>query len=103
MKLVWTEQAYQRLAAIEAYVAQDDPTAARRLIERLVQRADRLRRFPEMGRPLPEVPGSGLRELIEGRYRLVYRSTPTAVQILTVFEGHMLLPKDDLPPDSDER
>jgi plasmid stabilization system protein ParE len=45
---------------------------------------------PEQGRRLPELPESGLRELIVGNYRIAYRRTSNAVEVLTVFEGHRL-------------
>ncbi len=53
--------------------------------------------YPEQGRRLPEIPESGLRELIVDNYRIVYRRTPKAVEVLTVFEGHRLLRPDELP------
>jgi hypothetical protein len=37
----------------------------------------------------PELPGTGIREIIEGRYRIVYRIQAQVVQVLTVFEGHV--------------
>jgi plasmid stabilization system protein ParE len=42
------------------------------------------------------LPDSGLRELVIGNYRIVYRRTPSAVVVLTVFEGHRLLRPDEL-------
>ncbi len=96
MRVRWTEQAFTRLADIEDFVAADSPTAARRLSARLVRRASTLARNPRIGRLVPELPGSELRELIEGHYRIVYRVRSRAVEILTVFEGHRLLPLTDI-------
>lgn len=50
-----------------------------------------------MGRAVPELPESELRELVEGNYRIVYRVRGKRVQVLTVFEGHCRFPADDLP------
>ena len=99
MKVVWTEQAWGRLIEIEEFIERDDPGAAAKLIEKLVQRADALARHPERGRRLPEIPGSGLRELVVGNYRIVYRPGPKRVEILTVFEGHRLLREDEVEVD----
>jgi len=88
----WTDEAFARLAEIEDFVARDNPTAAVRLIARLVARGEALAAFPRRGRNMPEHPGSDLREVIEGNYRLVYRIRPTVVEVLTVFEGHRLPP-----------
>lgn len=94
MRVLWTEQALASLAEIEAYVAEDDAVAAVRLIDRLIERADILSEHPMAGRRVPELPKSSLRELVEGNYRIVYRIQQEAVEMLTVFEGHRLLPVD---------
>jgi hypothetical protein len=47
-----------------------------------------------------------VREVIEGDRRIVYRATKTAVDVLTVFEDHSLLPEGvagGLPKDEDPR
>ncbi len=97
MKVTWTEQAWERLLEIERFVARDDPRAAARLVDKLIDRGDALAEHPERGRRLPELPESGLRELIVDNYRVVYRRTPKVVEVLTVFEGHRLLRPDELP------
>jgi len=71
--------------------------AAARLVDKLIDRGDALAEYPEQGRRLPEIPESGLRELIVDNYRIVYRRTPKAVEVLTVFECHRLLRPDELP------
>lgn len=97
MKVVSTEQAFARLAEIEAFVAADAPEAAEQLVARLADRGEGLARFPRSGRRVPELPVTDLREVIEGNYRLVYRVRGQIVEILTVFEGHRLFPDADLP------
>ena len=99
MKVVWTEQASERLAEIEAFIARDNPGAAARLIDNLVDRGDALAKHPNRGRKLPEIPSSGLRELVVNRYRIVYRRLSNTIEVLTVFEGHRLLRREELPKD----
>jgi plasmid stabilization system protein ParE len=48
--VLWSPRALDDLDAIEAYIAQDNVTAARRLVARIVQRAKRIELFPESGR-----------------------------------------------------
>jgi len=93
MKVVWTEQALQGLTDIEDYIARDDPATAIVFVERLIRRTDILCEQPLAGRVVPEVPGRELRELIEGNYRIVYRTNDCAVEILTVFESYKLMGK----------
>jgi toxin ParE1/3/4 len=97
VRVLWTEQAFARLAEIETYIAVDDPTAARRFVARLIERASRLAKAPHMGRWVPEFPESKLRELIEENYRIVHRVRDKTIQVLTVFEGHRRFPARDLP------
>jgi toxin ParE1/3/4 len=96
LKVIWTEQALMRLVEIQDFIARVNPTAAERLIHRIVERGDGLSKFPEMGRTVPELPGTGSREVIEGRYRIVYRIESKVIQVLTVFEGHRQFPIGDV-------
>ncbi len=96
MKVVWTATAVARLEAIEDFIAQDDPAAAERFIDELLDAGEGLGDTPQRGRVVPELPGSALREVVHRGYRLVYRVTAKRVEILTVFEGHRLLREDEL-------
>jgi plasmid stabilization system protein ParE len=96
MKVLRTEQAWGRLREIERFIARDDASAATRLVGKLIDRGDSLREHPRRGRRLPELLESGLRELVIDNDRIVYRQTPRAVEVLTVFEGHRLLRSDEL-------
>jgi addiction module RelE/StbE family toxin len=96
MRVVWTEQAFLRLAEIEEFIARANPSAAVELVARLIEKAEALTKFPQMGREVPEIPGSDLRELIDGNYRIVYRIGKKNIEIITVFEAHRLLPDDYL-------
>jgi toxin ParE1/3/4 len=97
VKVVWSETAARRLAEIGRFVALDHPRAAATLLGRLLDRGASLSSLPARGRPLPELPESGLRELIEGNYRIVYRVGRGVVEVVTVFEAHRWLPEEDLP------
>ncbi len=96
MKVIWTEQALVRLAEIQDFIARANPDAGERLVHRIVERGEGLSKFPEMGSTVPELPGTGIREIIERRYRIVYRVQPKGIQILTVFEGHRQPPTEDV-------
>lgn len=96
MKVVWTATAVARLEAIEDFIARDDPTAAERFIDDLLDAGDALGDTPQRGRTVPELPGSGLREIVFRGYRLVYRVTAKRLEILTVFQGHRLLREDEV-------
>lgn len=102
MRVVWTDQALARLIEIERHIANDDPVAAVRYVDLLVTRGEELSELPHRGHRVPELPQSGLREIIEGNYRIVYRIGADVVEILTVFEGHYTL-AIDVVPDRDDK
>ena len=91
MKVFWTATAVRRLEEIEDYIAADDPVAAVRFVDSLIAAGDELSNTPLRGRALPELPASGLREVVHRRDRIVYRVASKRIEILTVFEGHRRL------------
>lgn len=96
MKVRWTDAAARRIEEIRDFVVADDPEAASRLAAELVALAESLRTMPLRGRRVPELADRELRELILRIYRLVYRVRGRAVEVLTVFEAHRLLPSGDV-------
>lgn len=91
--VVWTRPALDSLLDIARHIRMDKPSAARRFAETVKAKVTRLQDFPDSGRLVPEFPNSGLRELIVGDYRVIYRvlTAPARVQILTVRHGSWLL------------
>lgn len=98
VQIRWSETAANDLAAIHAYIARDSVHYATKVCADLVAAVDRLELFPEQGRVVPELPNAGLRELIVGSYRVVYRRRgEEAVEVVTVFHGARLLRLEGRP------
>ncbi|MFH0975553.1 MAG: type II toxin-antitoxin system RelE/ParE family toxin [Spirochaetota bacterium] len=95
MKIIWTKEALERLIEIEDYISKDSPERAARFVDKIVDHAELLSNNPQLGRMVPETANSIIRELIFKKYRIVYRLKKDTIEILTVFEGHMLLRKDE--------
>ncbi|HZI05994.1 MAG TPA: type II toxin-antitoxin system RelE/ParE family toxin [Archangium sp.] len=100
-RVLWTQRSVEDLRAIGRYIAEDDPRAARQWIERLRQRATEAAATPKAGRRVPEVEREDIREVLLRSYRIVYRVVRDGIAVLTVFEGHRLLPGDLLPGDDE--
>jgi len=96
MKIIWTEEALERLAEIEQFIARDSPGRAKRFLNYLIEQAELLQHNPEMGRIVPEISNPKIREIIARKYRIVYRINENEIEILTVFEGHRLLRINEL-------
>ncbi|MPZ14826.1 MAG: type II toxin-antitoxin system mRNA interferase toxin, RelE/StbE family [Chloroflexi bacterium] len=83
----WSPQAFQDLHGIRTYIAQNSPVYADLTVQRIVAAVERLRRFPDSGRMVPERQSPELREIIVRNYRVVYRRRPDSVEIVAVFRG----------------
>jgi addiction module RelE/StbE family toxin len=92
--LVWTERARRDLKAIDDYIADDDPVAAARWIDKLLAAGERAARLPLAGHIVRELQRDDVRQVLVRTYRFVYRVRDNQVDVLTVFEGHHLLPED---------
>ncbi len=88
---------------IADFIAVDNPTAAEHWVESLIELANRAAALPFSGRRVPEVGRDDVREFLLRSYRLVYRVLDQAVDVLTVFEGHRLLPVEIIDGIPDER
>lgn len=84
MRVRWLRKALVDLDEEAAFIASEDPAAARMVVQRIVLAVDDLGEHPGIGRP-GRVPGT--RELVVPRPRYVvpYRVRGGAVEILRVF------------------
>lgn len=73
-----------RATEIATYIAAQRPGNARRWVEDLFALAARLRSHPRAGRKVPEAGRDELRQVLHGKYRLIYRIEPTRLVVLTV-------------------
>ena len=102
MKIQWTQRARQDLVEIGRYIAQRNPTAARRWATRIRERVKKIVATPFAGRMVPESMREDIRELIEKNYRIVYQVEEESLKVLTVFEAHRLFSLENLPQEEDE-
>lgn len=83
MKIRRLPQAIRDVDDIWLYIAQHDPDAATRLVERLVSSVARLADYPESGPARPEI-GAGARSITVGNYIVLYRLGRESVDIVRV-------------------
>jgi len=89
MKVHWTDTAQAHLSAIHAYIAQDSPHFAKRIVDRLTRRSQQIAKFPFSGRRVPECDVDPVREVIEGPYRVIYYIKPDQIDVIAVIHGAM--------------
>ncbi len=90
IEIVWSPQAIADVESIRDYISRDSPHFGALVARHIVDAVERLRSFPESGRIVPEFGEPTLREVLWRNYRIVYRSSPRAVEIVTVFHGARL-------------
>jgi len=96
MKLYWTKEASIRLQEIEEFILRDNPQIAIEFTDKLISISETIPDNPEKGRIVPELAIKQIREILYKGYRIVYYRREASIEILTVFEGHQLLKKEEI-------
>ena len=96
MKVVWTNESLNRLIEIEDFIAEENPNKAIEFINFLIEKTGIITENPKIGRIVPESSNPVLRELIVKKYRIVYRIAKAKIEILTIFESHRLIRRDEI-------
>ena len=93
-QVIWTAPAVEDLRQIHQFISKDSKQYAAIVVRSLRSSAERLKKFPESGRLVPELPGSPYREVIVPPYRVVYRlaKEEDRMWVLAVIHGSRLLP-----------
>jgi plasmid stabilization system protein ParE len=78
----WTEAAWSDLEEVADYIARDSRYYAAAFVEEVRDAARSLSSMAWRGRVVPEFGNPGIRELLVGRYRLVYRLRDETVHII---------------------
>jgi len=95
MRIIWSPLAIDRISEIADYIAKDNIDASVKWIEDIFNEIERLRKFPESGRVVPEIDKNNIREIIYRNYRIVYQIGDKEISILTVRHFKQILPLDD--------
>ena len=84
----WTTEAGIWLKDIFDYIAQDDPSAAARVVAGIYEKAQVLEEYPEIGYRYRSEPEGEIRILLYGHYRIAYLlAADRPMDILGVFHG----------------
>jgi plasmid stabilization system protein ParE len=72
---------------------EDSLLYARRVVDRITARTKQIADFPRAGRQVPEYEDENVREVIEGRYRIIYRILSDRVDVVAVIHAARELPR----------
>lgn len=73
VQIEWTDEAEDDLDNILNYISKSSPQYAKTFFENVYDAVENLRRFPKMGRKVPESDILINREIILQNYRIIYR------------------------------
>jgi toxin ParE1/3/4 len=96
VRVIWSPLARDQVVQAVAAIAAERPPAALRWFEEVVQKTAALESFPDMGRMVPEVRRTSIREVLVAPYRLIYRRGRTELVILALRHCRRSLAQDSL-------
>jgi len=92
-KVIWTESALSELNFIVQYISLDKPSAANKLIKKILSATKQLELFPELGRTPPEISHLNYLEIIVNPCRIFYRIDDNKVYIVYIMRDKQDLKK----------
>ncbi|MBN1804997.1 MAG: type II toxin-antitoxin system RelE/ParE family toxin [Sedimentisphaerales bacterium] len=85
--VIWSRPAKDDLKRIFDYIASDSKYYAVKVSQEFIDKSEQLVKLPQMGRTVPEIEDSNIRELIIYSYRLIYEISSDRIEILTIIHG----------------
>jgi len=94
VQIIWSQTAAEDLKGIVQYIALDDPGAAAKLADRIIQRIEAASKLPFSNRAVPEKAEESIREAILKPYRLIYQvdTGRSAIHVLRIWHGARGIP-----------
>jgi plasmid stabilization system protein ParE len=90
-RVSWSPEALDDVESIAAYIAKDSPCYASAVVQKILDVAQNLGKFPNIGPIVPEIGEPEFRERFVYSYRVIYRVTAPQVLIIAVVHGKRLL------------
>jgi len=92
MKVVVTQSAFGDLGSIEEYYSGEGvPQVGKKFQREIIAHIRHLETHPDLGRPVPELSTSSIRELIHPPFRIVYLKEESMVRVIRVWRSERLL------------
>ncbi len=85
--IVWSPEAVKDIESIAEYIERDSEFYAKAVVNKIFQSTEKLKKFPKIGRVVPELGREDIRELIIYSYRLVYQVKERQILIIAVIHG----------------
>ena len=88
MKINYSPESIEDLIRLRAFIETENPLAARRIANMILEGVEKLRIFPRMGLPVHLAPDPEfIRDLYIGQYTIRYLLSKISVYILRIWHG----------------
>ena len=94
-EIIWTATALSDIDSIAAYISLDSAFYAKQLVQKIFLAAEKLERYPEIGKIVRELPSYNYREILLKKYRIIYRVDFNNVYIVSVHHSSRLLSNNE--------
>lgn len=91
IQLEWSDEALEDIESIATYIEKDSPVYAKSVVFKIFEKAEIIRDFTELGRIVPELNDSTIREIFVYSYRLIYKIDSNRILFVAVIHGKRLL------------
>lgn len=91
LRLEWSPEAIEDIEAVASYIERDSPWYAKAVTSKIVQTAETIPDFPEIGRTVPEIGNPSIRERFVYSYRIIYRVETERILVAAVIHGRRLI------------
>ena len=90
--IIWSDEAVSWLENIYEYIADENPTAAKKVVQQIYEKVQILKNFPQLGYRYDKVE-EHVRILLYGHYRIAYQyqENEQTVIILGIFHGALAI------------
>jgi toxin ParE1/3/4 len=95
-QVIWTYAAETEFGAIADFIALDNPEAAHRFVQNVIQATRRLERFPRLGSGIPEARDPLFRQLVVSPCRVLYRIGEDRIIIHFIMRSERMFQKEFL-------
>ena len=89
--LGWSPEAIEDIEGIASHIERDSPWYAKAVASKIVETAETIPDFPEIGRIVSEIGNPSIRERFVYSYRVIYRIETQQILVAAVIHGRRLL------------
>jgi addiction module RelE/StbE family toxin len=83
--IIWSKEARQDLDTIFLWLENESRSYATKWINEVFKKLDLIEKFPNMGRKLPEIRVTSIREIPVGKYRIIYNvAKENTIEVLAI-------------------